>query len=97
MALDYKGSSDLMNDPVFRGRVKVSLLHYANYIANENQTVPAHNTRYAWAKNTILQPDQTASQYTPPVVMDSAVQQDGAAVTDTALQSAVENIVNQLL
>jgi hypothetical protein len=97
MALDYNGTSNLMNDPEFRGRVKVSCLHFADYIVGEATTVPAHNTRYKWAQQTLTMPDASAAQVTPVVVMDAAVQQDGAAITDPALQSAVENAVNKLI
>ncbi len=97
MALDYKATADLMNDVEFRGRVKVSCLHFANYIVGEATTVPAHNTRYKWAQQTMLMPDASAGQVIPVVVMDDAVQQDGAAITDAALQPAVENAVNKML
>jgi hypothetical protein len=42
-------------------------------------------------------PDAAAGQVTPPVVMDGAVQTDGAAITDAVLQTAVETTVNKML
>jgi hypothetical protein len=42
-------------------------------------------------------PSQTAQIVTPPTVMDAAVQADGAAISDVALQSSVEATVNKLL
>jgi hypothetical protein len=43
------------------------------------------------------QPDQTAMLVQPTTVMDAAVQQAGANVTDAALQNAVEGVVGELL
>jgi hypothetical protein len=97
MALTYEQSADLMKDAGFISRVKVACLTYANYISGEAASVPAHNTRIKWMQQTFAMPDATAGQITPVVVMDAAVQQDGAAVTDPVLQSAVENAVNKML
>jgi hypothetical protein len=97
MALTYEESGTLMNDFVFRNRVKVGCLSYASYIMGEAPTVAAHTTRVRWAQNTLISPDQAATGIQPVVVMDPAVLQDGAAITDTALQSAVENAVNKIL
>lgn len=97
MALTYEQSAELMKDPVFVGRVKVACLKYATYIMDEDASVPAHSTRIKWAQTTTANPDSTAQTITPTVVMDGAVQQDGAAITDAALQSAVENSVNKTL
>jgi hypothetical protein len=38
-----------------------------------------------------------AAQIQPPTVMDPAVQQDGAAITDAGLQAAVEGTVNKFV
>jgi hypothetical protein len=42
-------------------------------------------------------PDVAAAHVTPTVVMDPAVQTDGADITDEALQSSVEASINKLL
>jgi hypothetical protein len=97
MALTYEQSSELMNDPVFRGRVKVACLKFADYIFGEAATTPAHSTRIKWAQHTMLMPDASAATVAPEVVMDPAVQQDGAAITDAGLQSATENAINKML
>ena len=97
MALDYKGSAALMNDLEFRGRVKVACLKFADFIMLEAADVPAHNTRMKWAQQTVVMPDASAGQVVPVVVMDPAVQQDGATIADPALQSAVEASVNKML
>ena len=97
MALTYTQSADLMKDPIFLGRIKVACLKYANFIFDEATSTPAHSSRIKWAQNTIAMPDAAASTVTPPTVMDVAVQTDGSSITDTALQSAVENVVNKLL
>jgi hypothetical protein len=96
-ALDYAGSAALMADQAFRDRIKVASLHYAQYIIGESPSVTAHNTRYRWAQNTMVAPDTTVAQITPAVVMQDSVQQQGAAITDADLQTAVETTVNQLM
>jgi hypothetical protein len=97
MAMDYAASAALMIDMEFRGRVKVACIKFADFILLEDASVAAHNTRAKWANQTMVMPDASASQVTPPVVMDPAVQEAGAAVTDAALQSAVEAAVNKML
>jgi len=86
-----------MTDMEFRGRVKVSALKYADSIMIEASSVPAHNTRVRWAQNTMQNPEMAAQQIQPPVVMDSAVQTAGAAISDAALQGSVEATVNKML
>jgi hypothetical protein len=97
MTITYDESADLMRDVTFQGRVKVACLKFASFISNEAPTVPAHTTRLKWAQQTFVSPDAVASQVTPSTVMDPAVQDTGDAITDTALQSAVENAVNKML
>jgi len=97
MALTYEQSSDLMGDMIFRGRVKVACLKYAGFIVLEAPSTPAHSTRIKWAQMTMTSPEAAAAQVTPTVALDPAVQADGAAITDVALQSAVENAVNKML
>lgn len=95
--MTYLESSELMVSMEFRGRVKVAVLKYADSIMIEASSVPAHNTRERWAVTAMQSPDMVAAQVQPPTVMDPAIQQDGAAVTDAALQAAVEGVVNKLL
>jgi hypothetical protein len=95
--MTYQESSELMVNGEFRGRCKVAVLKYADSIMIEASSVPAHQTRQKWAVQTMQSPDMVASQIQPPTVMDPAVQQDGAAVTDAALQGAVESVVNKLM
>jgi hypothetical protein len=95
--MTYQESNELMMNGDFRGRVKVAALKYADSIMIEDPSIPAHNARYRWAQQCFLQPDQVAAQLTPPTVMDPAVQDAGADVTDQALQEAVETVVNKML
>ncbi|HEX6826514.1 MAG TPA: hypothetical protein VF077_09395 [Nitrospiraceae bacterium] len=95
--MTYEESSALMQDMTFTGRVKVAALKYADYILNEANNIPAHNTRIKWAAETFRQPQMAANQLVSPVVMDGGVQQAGADVTDAILQSAVESVVNKML
>ena len=101
--MDYTQSAELMNNSIFRGRVKVCCLKFADSIMIEPATVPAHNSRMKWANNTYQQPDMIAAQTTPPVVIDPAVQAatiepDGdSSIDDAALQSAVEVTVTKII
>lgn len=95
--LTYEQSAELMKDPAFVNRIKVSCLHYADYIFGEATTVPAHNTRLRWAQSVTTSPDTIAQTLAPPVVMDTKVQEQGAAITDSDLQLSVEATVNKLL
>jgi hypothetical protein len=97
MALTYQESAELMRDSTFLDRVKVSCLHYAEYISNEDITVPAHKTRVRWAQSTMDSPDTVAARMTPTVVMDPAVQEQGGTISDAELQTAVETAVDKLL
>lgn len=97
MALTYEQSATLMNDPVFVDRVKVACLKFADFILNEASTVAGHSSRYRWAQQAISSPNSAAQTVAPPTVMDTAVQADGAAITDTALQTAVETTVNRMI
>ena len=95
--LDYDSSAQLMNDMAFRGRVKVACLHFATYIQGEPVSTPAHNTRYKWAQECVVIPDQKALLFAPSVVMDAAVQSAGDSITDAALQTAVEDAIQAQL
>jgi len=95
--MTYQESAELMGNVEFRGRVMVAALKYADSIMIEATSTPAHNTRQKWAQNAMQNPQMVAGQIQPPVVMDPAVQTAGAAVTDIALQAAVEGVVNKLL
>jgi hypothetical protein len=97
MAMTYDASSQLMNDMIFRGRVKVSSLKFANYIMGEPNATPAHSTRVKWAQRTYQMPDTVAQELTPSVVMQDSVQAQGAAISDTDLQTAVETVINQVM
>lgn len=95
MALTYEESATLMRDQTFVGRVKVAILHYANYIYDEASGTVGHTSRVRWAQSVTANPDLMALSTTPLVVMDDAVQTDGAGITDAALQSATETAVNK--
>lgn len=97
MALTYADSAALMTDMTFVSRIKIGCLKYADYIFGEDSTTAAHSSRMKWAQNVVLGPDVAASQITPTVVMDPAVQAAGSAIDDPGLQSAVENAVNRIL
>ena len=97
MAMSYEESAALMVDLAFRGKVKVACLKYADSITNEASTVPAHSSRLRWAEQCYAQPDMVAAQTQPPTVMDPAVQEAGADITDVALQGSVETVINKMI
>lgn len=101
--MTYEESAALMSDIPFRGRVKVAGLKYATYIQNEDVATAAHSARYRWAQQMATQPDLSAQTIQPMVVMDDGVQTAGvdntgkSNVTDAALQTAVEAVVNKFI
>lgn len=98
MAMTYAETADLMKDATFRGRVSIACVNYARYITDEAANTPAHATRARWAQNTLLNPEIAVNQVIPTVVTDTAVQDaGGAAITDDALQGAVETAVNKVI
>lgn len=95
--MTYTESNALMNDLEFRGRIQVAGLKFADSIMIETNSVPAHNTRMKWAQTCFQQPQMTAANLQPAVVMDAQVQTDGADITDAALQVSVETVVGKML
>ena len=95
--LSYEQSAALMNNSIFRGRVKVACLKFANSILDEATSVTGHTSRVKWATATFGYPDQAAQQAQPPTVMDAAVQDAGSDITDDALQASVEVTVLKML
>ena len=97
MALTYSDSAALMLDQDFRGRIKVAVLNYANYIYGEAPSATAHNTRYQWAQRAYASPDQIATNIQPLVVMDDNVQAQGGSIPDDQLSTAVQNALNKMM
>lgn len=95
--MTYEESALLMQDATFRGRIKVAVLKYSSFIQVEPPETMAHNSRYRWAMTAAQQPDMTAQQIQPMVVMDPQVQLEGATVEDLELQTAVEAVVNKII
>lgn len=97
MALTYQELFALRGDADFRGRTSVACVKFAEYITGEASNTPAHSTRYKWAQTTLVQPEVAVNQVIATVTNDPAVVEQGATITDAALQSVVENSVNKLL
>jgi hypothetical protein len=95
--MTYLEAAALARDPEFQGRVKVAALRYAAAALAEAPGTPAHIARYRWALAVIDQPDYRAQQLAPLVAIIPAVDSAGAAVTDAALQTAVEAVVERTL
>lgn len=84
-----------MNDPAFRGKVKVAMLRYTDTILIEPDSTMGHTSRVRWAQQAMQQPEIWVSQLQPSVVMDPAIQESGAAATDAQLQAATEAVINK--
>jgi hypothetical protein len=95
--MTYEESAQLMTDAIFRGRIKVSALKYADSVMITNAPVSTHSSLVKWAGRCFQAPDTVAMELQPPTVMDPAVQSAGSAIDDVALQAAVEGVVNKML
>jgi hypothetical protein len=93
MAIDYAQQAALAQDQTFRGRVQVACVKYSDSIMLEPQNTPAHTSRAKWAAEVVNNPLGMATKVQQMVITDPAVIQDGAQITDTALQGAVETAV----
>ena len=93
--MTYTEQDALAKDVEFRGRIKIALLHFSDYIVGEPVTTPAHNTRLKFSNDVYENPDQVAMKIQPSVVMDAKVQEQGAAISDADLQTSVEATVNK--
>ena len=94
--MTYEESANLMTDLVFRGRIKVAMLKYVTYVFAEPPESAGHAARYRWSQAAAQQPDMQAASLQPLVVMDGQVQADGADITDAALQTSVEVVINKI-
>jgi len=92
--MTFEESATLINDPTFRGRVKVAALVYAQYLSLQ----PNNSSRRSdWIFNTLRAPDIATQTLTPSVVINPNVQQEGASVTDPNLQAAVQMAADTLM
>jgi len=104
MPLTYDQAGALQSNIPFGLRVKVALVKFANYIANEEPSVAQHAARWRWASNTLQNLDGVLRQVQPNVVMQPAIlagdidATDGdSTVDDATLQTAVETVANQFI
>jgi hypothetical protein len=92
--LTLEQSAQLMNDPEFRGRVKVALLNLAMQTLREaNQNL----SRLRWAQSTITSADTSVVQAIGPVVMQPGVQEKGTEIDDGTLMFATGNALNSII
>lgn len=92
--MTYEESAQLIQDPQFRGRVKVACLTYAQRILAGG--TPPLQAASRWASATYQSPDSAAQGVQGPTVMEPGVQSMGANIDDGGLQFAVENAVNKM-
>lgn len=91
--MTYTESAALMSNMDFRNRIMVACLTYADYLQGTPPTL-GRNTSLAWAQHVYKLPQSAAGEIQPQVVMDNRVQADGADISDNALQTVVETVVN---
>ena len=97
--MDYAESAALMNNTLFKGRVKVAILKYSNSILSSGASLPSigANAILRWASHAYNDSERIAQQVIAPVVMDASVQNQSEHITDEALQKVVESVVNKTL
>lgn len=95
--MDSATSAPLMEDPEFRGRIRVFVLDYATYIMNEGPSTEGHSARYRWAQGAAGNSMNEAQRIQPMVVMDPGVQQDGKDITDDKLKDSVQTVINKFI
>lgn len=93
--MTYEESAQLIQNPQFRGRIKVACLTYASRIISQGGG--ASNALLRWCNQTMQMPDQAAQNVQGPAVMEPGVQSQGANIDDGSLQFSVENAVNKML
>lgn len=94
--MTYAESAALMNDTVFRGRVKVALLNYAQYLSLQLATASS-NAKMVFIQQTIRNLEVMTQTVVPPTVMNPNVQQDGADISDANLQAAVQAVADLMM
>lgn len=93
--MTYEESAQLIQDPQFRGRVKVACLTYAQRILSGGAGTPSQAAS-RWASATYQSPDSAAQGVQGPTVMEPGVQSMGANIDDGGLQFATESAVNKM-
>ena len=81
----------------FIARVYVCVVFYARYILGEPAETALHKSRVAWAQSAIANPSVVNGLMTRIVLEFENVDPwntDPASVSDTALQTAVESVIN---
>lgn len=91
--MTFEESAKLITDITFRGRIQVAVITFAKFVSAQPKDTPAYNTQRRWADNALQNSVSVAGALQPSVVMDVAVQTDGADIEDQALQAAVETVV----
>lgn len=83
--LSLEQSSQLMNNPAFRGRVKIAAMKFALLIL---QGAGQSQARLKWAQNTIGNPELSGANAMGVVTVQSQVQTAGSEITDEQLDAA---------
>lgn len=80
----------LKNDPEFRNRVGMSLIHYATYLLGADPARPFHEYEINWARKASTNTDDQIYRVMGFVLGDSKVNEELGAISDSDLQVVVE-------
>lgn len=102
MALSYVQANTLGTNASFVGRVKVSVINYAQSLRLQTPT-PTWST-LNWSQQVQLNPGMYAQQLAPLAVEDPAIQNadidtttGDSTATDAEVQAAVEAVANRMI
>ena len=94
----YAELSDLVTDATFQKRIRFALLKAAFDIINEDNAVPDHDERLAWARSVL---DNKASidlgHVALGAVLNPTIGAAGAGATDADIQFQVNSMIPQLV
>lgn len=96
MAITYTDVFKLTNDTAFQQRLQVAIWRAATIVRREDVATPSHAQRDVWAKSQLTGPTNNLREVTIRVATFGQVLALGSAVTDNDLQTAVNQIVNDL-
>lgn len=90
----FRGGTAAINE--LHKRISVATIIAADNVFNESDATPNHANRLIWAKKVMEKPETYGLQLLPAVLAENkAASQAGIlAATDSAIQTAVEAVVN---
>ncbi|MBI3319734.1 MAG: hypothetical protein HYZ89_04020 [Candidatus Omnitrophica bacterium] len=90
----YQDIYNLRHSTTLKARVTVAVVSAARAVFQESGATTNHAARLAWAKQAVKDAEGEAERLMWGVVSHPTVQSSGEAVTDTQLQTMVDNLVD---